>query len=283
VFSIAPVLLVLLFSKTEADVRLSALRNLSRSLLYLSVVLAVAGGAYYYVGFVKLGLRLEDNPHGAQRLRYFEGIPIKGNFIRYFYLIKAREKWGEIQPSSLEQAVKGYGSSLIITFDPHEVGFGGSRDSGNLASSVTAAAIGVFLSGFIVFFIPALGRYGILYPALLLWMAAGSLFVYWWEPWYIEHWLYITILTWVLVFLVSTAALELIKPRLPRAAGYLAICLSLLGLVAVMYRQNFNHMILPKKEFHLPASVSRTVWKEEYRMREIFRDLSDSPRVESTP
>jgi len=172
---------------------------------------------------------------------------------------------------------------LIITFDPHEVGFGGSRDSGNLASSVTAAAIGVFLSGFIVFFIPALGRYGILYPALLLWMAAGSLFVYWWEPWYIEHWLYITILTWVLVFLVSTAALELIKPRLPRAAGYLVICLSLLGLVAVMYRQNFNHMILPKKEFHLPASVSRTVWKEEYRMREIFRDLSDSPRVESTP
>lgn len=274
VFSMAAVLLVLLFTKPEADVRFSTLRNLSRSLLYLSVVLVVAGGAYYYVGFVKLGLRLKDNPHGTQRLRYFEDIPINGNFVRYFYLIKAREKWGEIRPSSLQQAVSGYGSSFIITFQPDKVDLRDFLDSERLPSNMSAAAIGTFLAGFVLFFIPALRRYGMLYPALLLWMAAGSVFIYWWEPWYIEHWIYITILTWVLVFLVSTTVIEAIKPRLPRGAACLCFCLFLLTVAAVMYRQNFNHMILAKKEFSVPASVSRTVWKEEYRMLEIFREPS---------
>lgn len=270
-FSIIAFFLTFLFSRPRTDPRLSISKNLFRSSLYLLLVLAIVGGTYYYVGFVKLDLRLRDNPQGTQRLPFFEGIPIRGNFIRFFYLIQAREKWGVVRASSLKQAVDGYGSSFMTTFRPDRVDLREFFAEAHFASNAVAAALAAFLAGFALLFVPAFRRYGMLYPGLLLWLAIGSAFVYWWEPGYIEHWIYLTILTWVLVFLVSAALIGRVKGRLPRAAVYLGLCALLLGLASVMVRENFIHTIQAQEKPFVPASVRSAVWREEYRMEEMYR------------
>ncbi len=271
-FSIIAVFFIFLFTRPRTGIRSSLSKNLFRSSLYLLLVLAMVGGTYYYIGFVKLNLRLQDNPQGTQRLLFFENIPIRGNFIRFFYLIRAREKWGRVRSSSLEQAIDGYGSSFMTTFRADKVNLGEFAGEAHLSSNVVSVALAAFLAGFALLFIPVFRRYGMLYPGLLLWLAIGSAFVYWWEPGYIEHWIYLTILTWVLVFLVCTALIELAKPGLPRAAVYLCLCIALLTFASVMYRENFTHTILVQEKPFVPASVRSAVWKEEYRMDEMYRN-----------
>jgi len=112
-FSIISVFLILLFTKPKKDTKFYTFKNLSRSFLYLFFVLCIVGGAYYYIGFVKLNLRLEDNPQGTQT---YMSLPIKGNFIKYFYLIKAYDKWGKKHASLLKHGINGYVSSFMTTF-----------------------------------------------------------------------------------------------------------------------------------------------------------------------
>jgi hypothetical protein len=269
--SLVAVFFTLLFTRPHKDARFSVSKNLLRSSLYLLLVLALVGGVYSYIGFVKLGLRLQDNPQGTQRLPFFEGIPIRGNFLRFFYLIQARGKWGKLQPSSLKQAANGYGASFMTSFATEKVNLRDFFAAEHFPSNAVSVALAAFLSSFAFLFVPLFRRYGMLYPGLLLWLAAGSAFIYWWEPGYIEHWIYLTILTWALVFLVSTTLIEGARPGLPRAAVYLALCLLLLSLAAVVYRENLTHTILPQQRFFLPASVRGAVWSEEYRMEEMYR------------
>lgn len=266
--SIIPVFLIFFFAKPQKDTKYSPLKNLSRSFLYLFLVLCMVGGTYYYIGFVKLNLRLEDNPRGTQT---YMSLPIKGNFIKYFYLIKAHNKWGEENPSMLKQGINGYVSSFMTTFRTKHVNPKDFFNDSHFPSNIALLAIGAFLSGFILFFIPVFRRYGMLYPGLLLMQVIGSMFIFWWEPWYIEHWIYITILTWMLVFMVCNTLIDNIKQNVPRIAVYVFLCLSLWSVGFVLYHENFNHTILAQKKLFLPASARSKFWKEDYKMDAVYK------------
>jgi hypothetical protein len=267
-FSIIPVFLVLFFTKPQKDKKFYTLKNLFRSSLYLFLVFSMVGGTYYYIGFVKLNLRLKDNPRGYQT---YMDLPIRGNFIKYFYLIKAHGKWGKKHPSWLKHGINGYISSFTTSFRTKYVNTRDFFNESHFPSNTALLAIGTFLSGFILFFIPVFRRYGTLYPALLLWFVIGSIFIFWWEPWYIEHWIYITILTWVLIFMVCNALLDSIKQNVPRIATYVLLCLLLFSFGSVLYRENLTHMILVQKKLFLPSNAYGRFWKEDYKMDAIYK------------
>ncbi len=247
-------------------------RNLVRSGVYALLVLLMAGGVYYYIGFVRLGLRLEDNPDGAQHVPFFASIPIEGNFIRFFYLIRAREVWGGVDEDTGRQAVFGYGSSFVTAFHPDRIEGEALIPGDPPVSNIVVVVLGSVLASFFVFMVPVVRRYGPLLPALLFWMALGSMFVSWWEPWYIEHWLYITVLTWVLLFIVADTVIDRVPYRIPRAAGYAAFCFVMLSFTGLMYRQNMETTILPNTVPNVPAAVSPTVWNDAYLMEELYRE-----------
>jgi hypothetical protein len=244
-----------------------ALRRISRASLYLLLVALMVGGAYFYVGFAELGLRLADNPQGAQS---YMSVPINGNFIRYFYLIQAYGKWGNYQPDMGRKGIGAYLSSFVISSRADRVNPRDPLNEKYLSSNATAALLGAIFLLFILFFVPLFRRYGILYPALLLWSVVGSLFIFWWEPGYIEHWIYITILTWVLAFMALTTALEKIRHLPPRTAVYALVCFFLWSFGVIAYRENFTHAIQPQEKLSLPASATSFAWKDEYRMDAIF-------------
>jgi hypothetical protein len=270
--SVPAFLIIFLLTVHRKDRRLSIVRNVVRSSIYLLVVVLVSGGVYYYVGFVRLGLRMEDNPDGAQHVPFFRSIPIEGNFIRFFYLIRAREVWGGVDEDSARQAVLGYGSSFITSFRPDRIRTDGLIPEDPPASNIVVAVLGAVLASFFVFMVPVVRRYGPLLPALLFWMALGSMFVYWWEPWYIEHWLYITVLTWVILFIVAHTVIDRIPYRLPRTAVYGAFCFVMLSFAALTYRQNLETTIIPNTVPGIPAAVSPTVWNDAYLMEELYRE-----------
>lgn len=266
--SVVPMFLVFLFTQTEKDGRFRLARSLSRSLLYLSLVLSLVGGTYYYIGFVKLNLRLHDHPRAYQT---YMDIPIKGNFIKYFYLIKAHGKWGKEHPDWLRHGINGYVSSFVATFGTRNVDPRSFLDDERFSHNIALASVGGFLAAFILFFVPVYRRYGFLYPALLLWLVLGSAFIFWWEPWYIEHWIYITILTWVLVFMVCSTLVESAGRGTPRIALSLILCASLWSFGAVMYHENFTGMVQAQKKLILPSNAHGRFWKDEYTMDEVYR------------
>ncbi len=274
-FSVIPPFLVFLFTSSGKEYRRKVVKRLCRTALYTVLMIAMVGGAYFYVGFVKLNLRLTDNPEGEQR---YMALPIDGNFYKYFYLLKGHDKWGGKSETVLQDGMNGYISSFIVTFRTWKVNPTKAHEPERFSSHVALIFIVAALGAFIVFLIPAIKRYGVLLPALLVWMILGALFIFWWEPWYIEHWLYITILTWVLLFLVCTSALEAV-PVLPlRLVLYFAVLLGVGSVTSVMYYENYNVMIKDQMKLFLPASRwDERAWRESYKMEEIYRKI---PEVE---
>ena len=265
---------VFLLSVHRSDARFSLVRNLGRTAIYALTVLLLTGGTYYYIGFVRLGLRMHDNPDGAQTVPFFESIPIRGNFVRFFYLIRARETWGGTDEDSLRDAVNGYGSSFVTSFRLDRVAQDPTQQDQPPTSAITAAFVGSVLAALILLMVPAVRRYGPVLPALLVWMALGSVFVYWWEPWYMEHWLYITVLTWALLFVVLEAALSRITYRLPRRLVYGTVCVLLFSFVLFMFQANLTSAILPATRPGAPRGVSSFAWDDRYLMDEMYRDTA---------
>ncbi len=268
---------IFLLSVHGRDRGFRLLRNIGRSAVYLLLVALVTGGTYYYIGFVRMGLRMEDNPEGAQTVPYFESIPLRGNFVRFFYLIRYRERWGGVAEDPLRHAINGYGSSFVTSFRTDRIDTELLLPEDPPVSNIVLVVIGCVLASYFVFLVPVYRRYGPTFPALLVWMALGSIFVYWWEPWYIEHWLYITVLTWVLLFVVLDSLLSRVRFRLPRAAFSVAVGAVLLSFGALMYSQNFTNTIIPTMRRGAPASVSSFVWDERYFMDEIYREEWEGP------
>ena len=266
-FTVPLAALAFIFGAPVKNAARGALSRLGRGGLYLLLVASMVGGAYFYVGFATLDLRMTDNPQGTQT---YMAVPIKGNFIRYFYLIKAYGKWGNYKPDMVRQGIGGYLSSFTTACRIDKINPGKPFDAQHFASNAVAALIGTFLLAFILFFAPMFRRYGIVYPLLLAWFVIGALFIFWWEPWYIEHWIYITVLTWVLAFMAVTAALERIRFFLPRTAVYAAACAVLLSFAALEYRENLTRIVLPQERLSIPASARSYAWRDEYRMDEIF-------------
>jgi hypothetical protein len=213
---------------------------------------------------------MHDHPRAYQT---YMDIPIKGNFIKYFYLIKAHGKWGKEHPHWLRHGINGYVSSFMATFDTRNVDPGNFLDDERFSSNIALAAVGGFLAAFVLFFIPLYRRYGFIYPALLTWLVLGSAFIFWWEPLYIEHWIYITILTWVLVFMVADTLLESTGRSPIRIIVSLILCVSLWSLAAVVYHENLTHMVSVQERLFLPSNAYGRFWKDEYTMDEIYRTL----------
>jgi hypothetical protein len=267
-FTVPLVALMLLFSMPDKDAQPRVRRNIGRTFLYLFLVTCFVGGTYFYIGFVKLNLRLKDNPEGAQQ---YLGVPIHGNFMRYFYLIQAYGKWGKTQPEMVRLGVNGYLSSFVTTVRADQADLQDPLGKTHFSANVTLALLTFFFLGFILFFVPMFRRYGVLYPVLLLWFAAGSLFIFWWEPAYIEHWIYVTILTLVLGFMMMTTILSQIRQFMPRTKVYAAMCVVLWSFGAVAYQDNFTHTILAQEKLWLPVSAQSPAWNDEYRMDSIYR------------
>jgi hypothetical protein len=267
-FSVPFAAIVFMFGAPIKEAAQKTLRRLARTGLYLLLVVAMVGGTYFYIGFVKLGLRLTDNTEGTQT---YMAVPIHGNFIRYFYLIKAYGKWGNYQPDMVNQGIRGYLNSFVTAARIDRVDPRAPFSDKSFTSTATVGLIGGFLLLFLLLIVPMCRRYGILYPALLAWMVIGALFIFWWEPWYIEHWIYITILTWVLIFMTISTVLDRIPLSVPRAGVYVTACAALLSFASLAFRENFTRIVLPQEKLSLPASASGSSWRDEYRMDEIYR------------
>ena len=264
-FSVPSAALVFFFGARTAAFR--TLRRLGRTGLYLLLMIAMVGGAYFYVGFVKLRLQLVDNTRGMQT---YQAMNIRGNFIRYFYLIHAQGKWGSYRSDMLGKGIGGYLSSFVAGARIDRIDPENPLGNESFPSIATAVLIGTMLLLLLLLFMPMFRRYGVLYPALLVWFVIGSLFIFWWEPAYIEHWLYITILTWVLAFMMVVAVLERLKHPLPKTAAYAAVCLILWSFGLLAYRENFTRSVLVHERLTLPKSARSFAWKDEYRMDSIY-------------
>ncbi len=268
-FSVIPPFLVFLFTPAGKESRRKVLHRIMRASVYTVLMIVMVGGTYFYIGFVKLDLRLKDNPKGVQT---YMALPIDGNFYKYFYLLKGHDKWGGKSESVLQDGMNGYISSFIVTFRTWKVNPERTDEPARFSSHVALIFIVATLGSFIVFLIPAVRRYGVLFPALLVWLAIGSLFIFWWEPWYIEHWLYITILTWVLIFLVCTSVLDQMSIVPIRPALYFVILLGIGSVSSVMYYENYNVMIKDQMKLFLPASRWDRAWNDSYKMEDIYRN-----------
>jgi hypothetical protein len=267
-FSVPPAALAVFFGPRKGP-SFSWLRAFGRSGLYILLMAAMVGGAYFYVGFVKLRLQLVDNAQGMQN---YMSVNIKGNFFRYFYLIQAHGMWGEVKKDTVRQGITGYLSSFVAGARPDRIDPGDPLGEESFASTATLAVIGGVLLSCLLFFLPVFRRYGALYPALLLWFLVGSAFIFWWEPLQTEHWIYITILTWVLAFMIVVAVLERLKRPLPRSAAYAAACTVLCSFGLVVYYQNFTNTVLTHEKLSLSTSAKIFAWREEYKMEEIYRE-----------
>lgn len=266
-FTIPLAALVFLFSSPRLSSARRMLRRLGRAGLYLLLVASMVGGAYFYIGFVKLSLRWVDNPQGKQT---YLAVPIHGNFVRYFYLIQAYGMWGKYKPDMVRQGIQGYLSSFVTVCRLDRIDPDKPFEEKHFTSNATAAMIGAILFMILIFSGLLLRRYGILFPVLLAWFVIGSLFIFWWEPWYIEHWSYITILTWVMTLMAISTVLERLRYFLPRTVAYAAVCAVLWSFAALAYQKNYTYIVLPQEKLSLPSNSTSNAWREEYRMDELY-------------
>lgn len=261
---------VITFMTTRArgEPRLRTLRNLGRTAVHLAVTLGIVGCAYFYVGFSLLNLRLHDNPDGRQ---VYMGVTINGNFLSYFYLLKAYGIWGEPQGDTAVLAIDGYGSSFVPYFWPLHVHHPPQDAEHDYPSNLTFWVLAGAAALLIIGSVPALKRYGPLYVGLLVWFAGAALFIAWWEPRQMEHWIYVSILTWMLVFMAATASVNSIPRGIIRYSLAGAFCFLLVTVGLAFFEYNMTTVILPQQEFTRPTNIPASVWREEYTMEPVLR------------
>ena len=264
---------VFFFTKPARDRTFKVAKRVFRSGLYLVLVIGIVGGVYFYIGFSKLDLRATDNPGGTQ---VYMSVPIEGNFFKYFYLIESYGKWGNKTDAMLKHGIIGYMSSFVTHFHTSRVDFAAMENPKNLPSNVTLIALGSILLLLAALIIPVTRKYGALYPALLVWFAGGSLFVIWWEPGYIEHWIYLTILTWLLFFMVLTTLLDLVPKGSARAAFYTAICVLGVSFGSLMVQVNYTNSIIKERNADPYVKSWLPVWREEYSMSPVMKSPDPS-------
>lgn len=258
-----------LTTRTAAERRLRFGRNLIRTAVHLCVTLGIVAGAYFYVGLSVLDLRLHDNPDGRQT---YMGVAINGNFLRYFYLLNAYGIWGEPQGDMLVQALDGYGSAFVPHFWPLHVHQDAEDPEHSYPSNLTFWLL-VGLAGVILVGAgPALRRYGGLIPGLVTWIVAAALFIAWWEPQQMEHWIYVSVITWLLAFTALFAVITVPRSRWIRAGIAGTTSLVMATVWPALFSLNMETVILPQQEFSRPMNIPASVWKDEYSMAPVLKE-----------
>ncbi|MBN2737733.1 MAG: hypothetical protein JXR70_12185 [Spirochaetales bacterium] len=246
------------------------LHNLIYAVLFGFYSLAMIGGSYFYIGHVELNLSLEDNEDGAQ---VYMAKNIKGNFFRYFYLLKSTNIWGKEFKNKHAHTLNGYGRSYWIGFDTKTIDFEKNSLRDFQPSNLVWGFICFFFVLMLVFLRKIIKNFGLILPALLIWLIVGSRFIMWWEPWYIEHWTHLVILSIIMFFLITYSIVHLSKNKTIQGILANGFALIIFLFAGFLFSWNFKDYIKPHEKLTVPGIAYQVnFWTKAHIMEGFFKN-----------